>query len=103
MRLSLHDNRRINAIITNLSDSDRENIRIEVERLHSLKSQNPLFNAVMGYQPGEFTPLADEWLSLSDVDYQVLLSELFWDALTFRVTREYAIELFLSGFKWDEV
>jgi len=102
MRLTPKDNRRITSIIKQLSDEDTENIRNEVERLHSLKAQNPLFHAVMDYHPSEFTPLVDEWLSLSDMDYQVLLSECFWDALTFRVTREYAIHRFFFGEHQDE-
>lgn len=102
MRLTLKDNRRITGIIKQLSNEDTETIRNEVERLHSLKTQNPLFHAVMDYHPGEFTSLVDEWLSLSDTDYQVLLSECFWDALTFRVTREFAIQRFLLGESWDE-
>jgi len=97
MRFTIHDNRRINDIITHLSDEERETIRTEVERLHSLKSENPLFFAVANYYPSEFTKVADEWLSFSDVDYQVMLSEIFWDALQARITREFAIGLYLNG------
>jgi len=96
MRLSLQDNRRINGIICNLSNEDREAIRTEVEHLHGLKSQNPIFLAVADYHPSEFTHLCDEWLSLSDVDYQVFISEVFWDCLMFRVTREFAIRRYLD-------
>jgi len=96
MRLSLQDQRRINAIITDLTDEDFECIRAEVERLDGLKRQNPLFNAIADYAPEEFTTIANEWLSLSDLDYQVLLSKCFWDAMTARVTREYAIRRFLD-------
>jgi len=101
MRLSLHDNRRINDIITHLSDEDREHIRYEVERLHALKKPNPLLDAVADYYPTEFTKIADEWLSFSDVDYQVKMSEHFWDALEARVTREFAVERYLNGESWE--
>jgi len=96
MRFSIRDNRRINDIITHLSDTDHERIRAEVERLISLNHQNPLFNAVADYIPSEFTDISDEWLSLSDLDYQVLLSDCFFEALTCRVTREYAISQFVN-------
>jgi len=97
MQFSRKDNHRINSIIVQLSDDDHDNIRREVERLHGLKTQNPFFNAVTDYRPGEFTEIACEWLSLNDVDYQILMSESFWDVLVHRVTREYAIGLFLSN------
>jgi len=96
MRFSLKDNYRINQIIASLSNDDHDVIRTEVQRLTSLKRQNPFFSAVSEYDPSEFTQIADEWLSLSDVDYQVMLSENLWDALTARVTREYAIGIFIG-------
>jgi len=96
MQFSLNDNRTINAIITRLTNEDLDIIRKEVERLHSLKSFNPLFSAIADYNPSEFTPQAHDWLDMSDLDFQVMVSEFFWDALTFRVTREYAIGIFLD-------
>jgi len=96
MRLSIKDNQRINAIIASLTNDDLDNIRTEVEELVSRKRQNPLFSAIANYEPTEFTHVANEWLSLSDIDYQVMISEALWDALLLRTTREYAITIYLD-------
>ncbi|NIG12968.1 hypothetical protein F3J37_01390 [Pantoea sp. Al-1710] len=97
MRLSISDNRRITDLITDFTNEDWEEIRNEVERLHNLKSQIPIYNAIAAYHPTEFTALVDEYLSLSDVDYQVYVSECFWDLLMFRVTREFAIARYVNS------
>ena len=103
MKLSIRDNKEIEAIIASLSGDDKEIIAEEVERLAEMKCANPVMAAVSGYQPSEFTALACEWLDESDVDYQVKVSEVLWDLLTFRVTREYALNIFRSRHSFDEV
>jgi len=97
MRLNIRDNHNINAIIANLTNEDHESIRKEVERLTSLKRPDPLARVVGDYEPSQFTGQACDWLTMSDVDFQVRLSEMLWDLLTDRVTREYAISLYLTS------
>lgn len=101
MNLNIKDNHEINAIISNLQEADFEIIRDEVERLH--EKRNPIFEAVGNHDADAFTKEACLWLDESDVDYQVKVSEFFWDVLTQRVTREYAINIFRAKHSYDEV
>jgi len=103
MKLSIRDNKEIEAIIASLSEGDKEIIADEVERLAELKRANPIMGAISGYEPSEFTALACEWLDESDSEYQVKVSEVLWDLLTFRVTREYALNIFRNRHSFDEV
>lgn len=101
MKLSLKDNREIDAIISALGETELEQISAEVERL--AEKRNPFFSAVRQHETDELTTAACEWLDESDVDYQVKLSEMFWDALIYRVTREYAIGIWRSRHSYSEV
>ncbi|WP_034912943.1 hypothetical protein [Erwinia sp. 9145] len=101
MRLTLKDNREIDAIISAFTDVEREHLHEEVERLAD--KRNPFFAAVRGHDADEFTGAACEWLDESDVDYQQKLDEMFWDALTYRVTREYAIRMWRDKNSYGEV
>ncbi len=103
MKLSLKDNKEVDSIIASLSEGDKEIISEEVERLVELKRANPVMGAVSDYEPSEFTKLACDWLDDSDVDYQVRVSEMLWDLLTYRVTREYALNIFRDRHSFDEV
>ncbi len=103
MKLSIKDNREIDSIIANLSERELEAIRDEVERLVELKRRNPIFDAISGYEPDEFTKLACEHLDETDSEYQVMVLGFLYDALTRRVTREYAIKIFRNRHSYSEV
>lgn len=103
VKLTIKDNREIDSIIANLTERDLEAIRAEVERLVELKHRNPIFDAISGYDPDEFTKLACEYLDETDSDYQVMVLGFLYDALTRRVTREYAINIFRNRHSFDEV
>lgn len=101
MHLTIKDNLEINAIINQLTEADNELIRAEVEILAG--KRNPFISAVRGHDADEFTAAACDWLDESDVDYQQKLDEMFWDALTYRVTREYAIRAWRNKNSYGEV
>jgi len=101
VKLTIKDNAEIDGIISNLTEGDREIIQSGVERL--AKQRNPFFAAVRNHNPDEFTQAACDWLDEYDVDYQVFLSEMFWDALVYRLTREYAINIWRDKHSYYEV
>ena len=92
MKLTYADKQEIKAIISGLSERDNERISEEVERL--AKGADPITTILRNFKPDEHTADAVEYLESDDVDYQEKSSEWFWDALTARVTAEYAFGIF---------
>jgi len=101
VKLTIKDNEEIDEIISNFTDGDREIIQLELERL--TKQRNPFFAAVRNHDADEFTKTACDWLDESDVDYQQKLDGMFFDALVYRVTREYAINVWRDKHSYYEV
>jgi hypothetical protein len=89
MRLTAADKQEIEKIISSFDDRDNDRVYAEVERL--TKQSNPFTSLLRKYQPDEHTETAVDYLADDDVDFQVKVAEMFWDALTERVKAEYAI------------
>lgn len=92
MRLKVADKQEIKKIISSFDDRDNARIYAEVERL--AKISNPITSLLRDLKPDEHTTEAIDYLEGDDVDYQVWIDELFWDALTERVKAEYAFGIF---------
>ncbi|EPE3214139.1 hypothetical protein ACSG8L_000351 [Cronobacter sakazakii] len=92
MRLTLNDVKEIEQIIAALDATDNERISDEVERL--AKKSNPFISALAGLDADEHTGDAISYLEGHSITFQDA-SEGWWiDALTERVTAEYAISIF---------
>ncbi|KAB8312968.1 hypothetical protein EH228_04640 [Erwinia endophytica] len=100
MKLTIKDNEEIDGIISNLTEGDREIIQLELERL--TKQRNPFLAAIRNHDPDEFTQEACDWLE-DDVDYQNKIDGMFWEALVYRLTREYAINIWRDKHSYWEV
>ncbi|RKQ38358.1 hypothetical protein [Enterobacter sp. R1(2018)] len=92
MRLTIADKQEIKGIIASLDERDHERIYEEVERL--AKASNPITSLLRKFQPDEHTTDAVDYLSGDDIDFQENVEKWRWDALTARVTAEYAIGVF---------
>lgn len=99
MKLNTRDNREIDEIIKNLQEDDFENISNEVERLEQFS--NPIFEAFENFKRDEFTAEAMEWFE-SDSDFHDLIDECSSKVLRYRVTREYAIGVFVAKHRTQE-
>ncbi|EPN1652001.1 hypothetical protein ACTV1M_003772 [Cronobacter dublinensis] len=92
MRLTLNDVKEIEQIIAALDAADNERISDEVERL--AKKANPFISALADTDTDEHTADAINYLEGHSIAFQDT-SEGWWiDALTERVTAEYAIGIF---------
>lgn len=100
MRLNLSEKNEIKQIIAGLTETDMEIINKDVERL--CVSASPVSNMLRDYRPDENTADAMEWLDDEDCDYQEKAPEWLWDALTKRVTAEYAFSIFKRRHTYGE-
>ncbi|ELY6345173.1 hypothetical protein SNQ56_002099 [Cronobacter muytjensii] len=92
MRLTLNDVREIEQIIAALDAADNERISDEVDRL--AKKSNPFTSALAAMDADENTADAIGYLEGHSIAFQDA-SEGWWiNALTERVTAEYAISIF---------
>lgn len=92
MKLTFADKQEIKNIISSLNEQDNERIYAEVERL--AKASNPITSLLRNFQPDEHTGDAVDYLEGDDISYQESVEKWRWDALTARVTAEYAVGVF---------
>ncbi|PKH21443.1 hypothetical protein CIG19_16725 [Enterobacterales bacterium CwR94] len=103
IRLTQADDNAINAIISNLTVEQKEEIRDRVEAMVESSTRNPFISAMEDYKPDSLTKTIYEYLSESDMEYQQKLSDALRELTMMRVTREYAAEQHLHGMKYWEV
>ncbi|ELY3467331.1 hypothetical protein SMX26_001915 [Cronobacter universalis] len=92
MRLTLNDVKEIEQIIAALDATDNERISDEVERL--AKKANPFISALSAMDADEHTADAINYLEGHSIAFQDASEGWWFDALTERVTAEYAISVF---------